>query len=193
MSQSPHVNPDTALTVVSLNAWVDRADRLNMTNPGQAFARLHAYLKTPAGLESPVIWSVEGRTQKNPLSQFDVSIESHERYLAIKASTTAHGTCSRCLQPVAIDLAVDTVLRIYQNDADADEAAMREEADLLPDPIVASAQFDLLAQVEEELLLEFPDNPMHPADLASCVLPESGQAEPLSPFAAALARISVKN
>ena len=171
-------------TVVALNAWVDRGEALARNTPGAAMPRLHAYLKTPAGSESAVQWRVTGSSKKNALSQFDASIEPHERYLAVQARTQAQASCVRCLQPVAIDLVVDTVLRVYQTDAAADEAAMREDADALPDPIVASAQFDLLAQVEEELLLELPDTPLHPEGTASCVLPLAAQNAPLSPFAA---------
>jgi uncharacterized protein len=72
---------------------------------------------------------------------------------------------------MALTLAVDTLLQAFQTDEAADEAAMVADADTLPDPIVASRSFDLLDQVQEELMLAMPENPMHVDNDPVCVLP----------------------
>lgn len=108
-----------------------------------------------------------------------------ERGLALRASAQVHRECQRCLQPVALALAVDRRLRFVDDEATA--AAL--DADSEDDVLVVSRQFDLQALVEDELLLAMPLVPMHddcPDPLVQPVAdePAGAQAHPFAALAA---------
>lgn len=77
--------------------------------------------------------------------------------------------CQRCLNVLDYSLAIDTVLRLVP-EASLD-AEMRDDPDE-PDCIVASEALDLVALIEDEILLALPAYPRH--ENASCGGSEDG-------------------
>ena len=162
-------NPNTLpFTTVDLNAFCDAGKSLS----GQSAADEFGALDDDVGGSLQVVdWSVQGSSKPVAGAQFDKSTESHYRFLHVKASTQVKATCGRCLNEMALKLVVDTQLQAFQTDEAADQAAMSADADTLSDPIVASRTFDLLDQIQEELLLAMPENPMHDDGDVLCILP----------------------
>ena len=155
-------------TTVDLNNFCDLGHVLMGESPADEFGALN---EDAGGTVQTVSWHIRGFTQPIAGAQFDKTMALNARFLAIQASTQVQVSCVRCLNPMIITLEVDTVLQVFQDDAAADAAAMGSDADLQPDPIVTARQFDLLDQVQEELLLAMPDNPAHEDGDALCVLP----------------------
>lgn len=66
--------------------------------------------------------------------------------------------CQRCLKDLDYSLAIDTVLRLVPEESL--EAEMRDDPDE-PDCIAASAALNLVALIEDEILLALPTYPRH--------------------------------
>lgn len=167
-------------TVVDLNAFCDAS----RTQSGKALPTdlkdLNVFVN---GSLEDVSWAVQGSNKPVKGAQYDSSIASTYRFLHVQANTRVSLTCGRCLNPMGFDLTVDTALQVFQSDQAADNAAMVEDPDNAPDPIVTHRQFDLLAQVQEELLLNIPDNPCHDEADPVCQLPVNIDNTLASPFA----------
>ncbi len=166
--------------VVDLNVFCDTSQTLS----GTAFAADLNDLNTFVhGSLEPVSWAVRGSNKPVKGAQYDSSIESTYRFLHVQANTRVALTCGRCLTTMPVELQVDTALQVFQTEQAADDAAMTEDPDSVPDPIVTHRQFDLMAQVQEELLLNIPDNPCHEVGNPVCQLPASVDNTQASPFA----------
>jgi uncharacterized protein len=175
-------NPNTLpVTTVDLNAFCDANKVLSGQSMADEFGALNDDV---AGSLQAVDWRIQGSFKPVMGAQYDKNIAVNDRFLHVVAHTQASVTCGRCLKPMTLKLRVDTQLQVFQTDAAADAAAMQAEADTLPDPIVASRTFDLLDQVQEELLLAMPDNAMHDETDPVCSLPATTQGAPTSAFAA---------
>ncbi len=167
-------------TTVDLNAFCDTAKSFAGQSPASEFGALDEYVE---GSLQAVEWSVTGSNKAVKGAQYDKATDLFTRYLHIRAATKVGANCGRCLNPMVLDLSVDAHLQVFQTDDAADAAAMTAEADAMPDPIVTSRSFDLLDQVQEELLLNMPDNPMHSEGDPVCVLPATVDNKQASPFA----------
>lgn len=91
--------------------------------------------------------------------------------------------CQRCLEPLTFDLDVHAAYRVVRSEAEAEELPLEEE-DF--DPVVGSAQFDLVGLAEEEVILSLPPVPRHevcPVKLAAGQVAEAPVAKKPSPFA----------
>jgi uncharacterized protein len=95
---------------------------------------------------------------------FDVA-DQGRKVVHITASTTVHIACQRCLEPITLPLAIDTVLGIVWSE---------DEAKSLPkdlDPwVVEEETGDIAALVEDEFLLALPFVTYHPEEQCSVVL-----------------------
>ncbi len=78
-------------------------------------------------------------------------------WMHLQAKTEVPLTCQRCLKTVEQALAVDRSFRFVKDEATAEAQDDASEEDLL----VISKDFDLLALVEDELLMALPLVPMH--------------------------------
>lgn len=97
--------------------------------------------------------------------------------------------CQRCLKGYEQPLPVRARLEITRSEAEADAAPLDDDE---ADVIVGSRSFDLITQIEEELLLALPVSPRH-AVCPDEVLPEAAEAEKRpSPFAV-LANLKTKH
>jgi len=89
-------------------------------------------------------------------------------------------TCQRCLEPFVLPLDIAAAYRVVRSEAEAEELPLDDEEF---DPVVGSAQFDLIGLVEDEVLLSLPAVARHeqcPVDLVA----EHADAKRPSPFAA---------
>jgi uncharacterized protein len=78
-------------------------------------------------------------------------------WLELRVQGSVRMQCQRCLQPVTLALEVDRPIRFV---ADEDEAArLDEEGD--DDVLALTARLDLLALIEDELILALPIVPRH--------------------------------
>jgi uncharacterized protein len=83
-------------------------------------------------------------------------------WLRLEAKTTVPLTCQRCLHPVGVDLSIAQDFRFVADEATALAEDDASEEDLL----VLEDSFDLMALVEDELLMSLPLVPMHPECLS---------------------------
>jgi len=104
-------------------------------------------------VDGKVIWSAQGELRQ-------ASDGQPAAWMHLQASTEVPLTCQRCLQTVLHALEVDRSFRFVKDEATAEAQDDDSEEDLL----VLSKDFDLLALVEDELLMALPLVPMH----ASC-------------------------
>ena len=108
----------------------------------------------------------------NPDDGFDWQIQSQftanqvgalEQTLRLKLKGQASMTCQRCLQAFQYALNVERLFIFVGDEAAADAYPMEDD---LFDPLVSSPHFDVLALIEDEILLSLPLVPKHPE--ASC-------------------------
>jgi len=114
--------------------------------------------------------------QETGAAQAELNFSTDEQYLrTVKGSVQAKVfmTCQRCLEPVALDLDEEICLAVVLNE---------EQARNLPgyyDPLLMlDEDADLIALVEDELILGLPSVPLH----HDCSVQMSfGEAETVSP------------
>ena len=105
-------------------------------------------------------------------------------WLHLSAHTAVPLTCQRCMAAVSTALEVDQWYRFVESE----EVAMAEDDESEEDLLVMVPQFDLLALLEDELLMALPLVPMHETcpvtPVFSAVDPavEASEAKP-NPFA----------
>ena len=105
-------------------------------------------------------------------------------WLHLSAQASVPLTCQRCMAPVSAPLEVDQWYRFVESE----EVAMAEDDEAEEDLLVMVPQFDLLALLEDELLMALPLVPMHetcpvtPVFSAGDPAVEAAEAKP-NPFA----------
>lgn len=128
-----------------------------------------------------VCWSATG--ERRSASAGDDQIRLH-----LHASTALQLTCQRCLQPMTVNLDVQATFRFVHGEDQAQ--ALDEDSD--EDVLALVPSLDLLALVEDELILALPLIPRHdecplplPMSAASAGLAADGpQAHPFAALAA---------
>jgi len=130
------------------------------------------------GASLPVTWEADGELRNPRHVQPGI-------WIHLRANAVLPLTCQRCLRPVDVPLEVDRSFRFV---GDEDTAA-NEDEEAEEDVLALGRSFDLLALVEDELLLSMPLAPMHetcpePVKL-SAEDEDFGSAEPAreNPFA----------
>jgi len=113
---------------------------------------------------SPVHWRARGSLLRAAGAAPQCLVE-----LDIEAVPTFE--CQRCLQPVTLPLRVNRRFRFVEGE---DEAARLDE-ELEDDVLALETRFDLLALIEDELLLEVPLVPRHETcpDLPAALRPQA--------------------
>ena len=167
---------------LDIMAFARAAGALEGTLPLAALERL-AESSQPAAEVPPVRWQAraELRTPTGGAAQ---------PWLHLQAQAQVQLTCQRCLQAMPAALEVDRWFRFAPDEAAA--AALDDEVE--EDVLAVSRAFDLLALVEDELLMALPLVPRH--DHCPVEVPlqatdpgfEAANAEQAHPFAA-LARL----
>lgn len=154
--------------------------RLNL----QAFAQSGAPL-----VESTLLQNMERLAQEAQALQPDSSINWQARaeqrpgatsegdiWLHLAATTSLALTCQRCMGTVMTPLVVDQWYRFVATE----DIAMAEDDASEEDLLVMAPRFDLLAVLEDELLMALPLVPMHDECPVPPVL-RAGDDEPAAP------------
>ena len=76
--------------------------------------------------------------------------------------------CQRCLESIAYPLKVSSLLEFVESEEDLTQEEMEDDSkDFLP----AQSELDVVALIEDEIILDLPSAPRHD----SCALPNTGQ------------------
>ncbi|MBO1111989.1 YceD family protein [Bordetella petrii] len=143
----------------------------------------------PAGEAGLVAWSVRGETGTGA-AKTGIAAGQPLLHLHVRANPVL--VCQRCNAPFVYAVDSRTVLQLVKSEDELDDDLSLESqdpdlADSLPEKVVGSHRFDLLAQVEDELILSIPYVPRHP--VCPGAQAEDGDASPApaagrpSPFA----------
>lgn len=160
---------------LDVRAFADAGARLEGELAPAALPRLaDSVLRTDVA-PLPVRWSAQGELRP-------VTGGRPELWLQLRAETTVTQQCQRCLQPMAVPLAVDRRFRFVASEEEAERLDEESEDDVL----VESRRFDLPALIEDELILALPLVPRHetcPQPLPAATSDAAEEVAP-NPFAA---------
>lgn len=143
------MNREFAASRIDVNAFAAAADTLAGQTPVSVFERLGSELAEPA-TDARVNWEATG--ERRPGGNGALA-----SWLHLRVEATLPFVCQRCLTPVQLPLTVDRAFRFAP---DEETAAVEDEASE-EDVLVAARDFDLLALIEDELLMEIPVTPRH--------------------------------
>ena len=162
---------------LDLSVFAEAETTLEGESPLLDFARLAASALPLADTPLPTVtWQASGTLRK-------AVGRAPEVQLHLLADTVVTLECQRCLQPMTLPLAVDRRIRFA---ASEDEAARLDE-ESEDDVLTLSHAFDLLALVEDELILALPLVPRHDVCPEPLPLGDGGaedEAAAANPFAA---------
>ena len=123
--------------------------------------------------ETPVHWQTQGSVRQT-------AGQGKEIWLELSADVALTLECQRCLQAMEEPLHVQRAFRFVHDEA----TAARLDEELEDDVLVYSRQFDLLALLEDELIMALPFAPRHAACEPAADLQDSAPAdEQPHPFA----------
>lgn len=145
---------------LDVHAFAEDAAELSGQTPVSELPRLAEEAK--GDVLGSVDWSAEG-SLLNP---------RHVRpqvWLHLRADATLPMTCQRCLERVDVPLSVDRDFRFVPDE----ETAALEDDESEEDLLAISRSFDLLALLEDELLMEVPLVPRH--DVCPVPMPMAAQ------------------
>ncbi|MBI5279388.1 MAG: DUF177 domain-containing protein [Burkholderiales bacterium] len=151
---------------LDVKRFAEQAGRLESSEAVAAYPRLMAETQG-RGRDNRVEWQARGEL-RNP-SHLQPGV-----WLFLHAATRLELVCQRCLQPVAVDVAVDRTFRFVPDEATAAQQDEHCEEDVLAE----SRSFDLAQLVEDELLMDLPLAPRH--DACPVTLPTSAGEEELA-------------
>ena len=121
--------------------------------PGATLARLADLQVPPQDLgQADVHWRTRGERRLKAGSEAEL-------WLTLSVQAPVWLTCQRCLQPMALDLALERHLRFVHGEAQAEALDAESDDDVLALP----RWLDLRELVEDELLLSLPLVPRHAA------------------------------
>jgi len=129
--------------------FTQTAARLSGARDGGEFGRL---LPEPAGSHGVGQVFFEAFGELRPNAQGAMS-----PWISLAAHTTLPMVCQRCLELVNVDIDFSREFRFVATEAQAELEDDQSEEDVL----VSAPDFDLLALVEDELLMELPPSPKH--------------------------------
>ena len=165
-------------TKMNMQAFAEAGVPMIETVPLQDLKRLaleSVGLKTDLSIN----WQAVAESRLGSMGQIDI-------WLHLTADTCLRLTCQRCMGVVQTPLQVDQWYRLVASE----DIAMAEDDASIEDLLVLTPQFDLLAVLEDELLMALPLVPMHdecpelPAFSAGVIDRPSDIAGKPNPFAA---------
>lgn len=157
--QSPSVSAGQWPTEFDIFAFARKGEQLEGTLTLQQLPRMIAEMApdAPASAGQEVFtWSIRG-TQRE---EFTEGQTRQRLFVQVQLAGGIWLTCQRCLQPYFQALTVSNTLEVMRSEEQADAAPLDDDE---ADPIVGSRQFDVLALLEDELLLSLPLAPKHVA------------------------------
>ena len=140
------------------NFQPERLNLLALASDGQAWNETTLVKDLPRlaqeahGLDPEELVHWQARGELRPKAGAD-----DEVWLHLSVQVALPLTCQRCLTSVATDLMVDQWYRFVATE----EIAIAEDDEAEEDLLVMAPQFDLLALLEDELLMAVPLVPMH--------------------------------
>ncbi|MBM3388131.1 MAG: DUF177 domain-containing protein [Betaproteobacteria bacterium] len=181
MPRSPRPSAAKALNPLRLDlaAVADRGEPLTGEWPLGQFVRLQEVGEPTQPAEAQLHWHATAEYRP-------VRGGQPELWLHLTLNTTVQRTCQRCLQPVALSLALERDFLFAPTEAQAQAwDAERDDADVL----VLSPSLNLLELAEDEILLALPLVPRHDICPQPLVAPTGepraqGQGAQLSPVGA---------
>jgi uncharacterized protein len=137
--------------VVDALAFSQAGRVLEGSRKASEFARLCQGL--PAPQDAEIAWRVAGRQDAG----------TGRLWLDIHAQGAVTLVCQRCLGPLALPVQVDNTVGLVKNQAQLDALDALESAGEGSDVeyLVADRQLDILALIEDELILALPYAPRH--------------------------------
>lgn len=170
---------------LNMPAFAQAGEPLVERTPLQNMERLVQELHGPAS-DLAINWRATGELRARTGTEDVV-------WVHVEAKTSLPLTCQRCMGPVATPLEVDQWYRFVADE----DIAMAEDDASEEDLLVMAPQFDLLAVVEDELLMALPLVPMHETCPETLVFsageaglaPPDGEADATPHPFAALARL----
>ncbi len=135
---------------LNLTALAQGEQVLTGSTPLAELARLAADVPPEAAPAGDIGWQVRAEFRARPGA-------SDQLWLHLEAHAEVPLSCQRCLAPAVHTLEVDRWFRFVESEAVAEAEDDESEEDLL----VLEPQFDLLALLEDELLMSLPLVPMH--------------------------------
>jgi uncharacterized protein len=108
--------------------------------------------------------------------------------LHIELSAAVSVSCGRCLQPMQVNVVADSVITLFTSEEKL-EAAVEEDEEL--DAIIAEPEFDVMALIEDEIIMGLPLSPLH--DDCGTEHLERAKADKPNPFAVLAALKSRKS
>jgi uncharacterized protein len=176
MARTPRFDPRR----LDVRAFAQAAAQLQGQTPQSELPRLaESVLARPGDQAAPAAsWSATGALRP-------VAGAAPEVWLHLEASAEVTLQCQRCLHPMTEALAVDRRFLF----AATPEEAERLDEEIEDDVLVTSRAFDLLALVEDELILALPLVPRHdvcpkPLPMSAGEIDAAGGDPAEHPFAA---------
>ncbi len=132
--------------------------------PVSGLERLHDVLAEIAG---SVVFRLSGRMSRQDKPQ-----------LVLEVTGQVPVICQRCLGRLDYPLSIDSVLELIADEVDLSQDELEDDT---RDFLVAQKELDVVALVEDEIILALPSAPRHD----DCALPDSNtRGTKVSPFAA---------
>ena len=127
-----------------------------------------------------VAWQAQGEARA-PRGQADAKADN---WLHLHAQASLLSTCQRCLQPVLLALDISRAFRFVEGE----EAAAAQDEEANEDVLALEPKMNLLALVEDELLMALPMVALHDTcpELPAALAPQKEEqvATKPNPFAA---------
>ncbi|MBI3383029.1 MAG: DUF177 domain-containing protein [Aquabacterium sp.] len=157
---------------LDIGAFIESGETMEGALPLTDLPRLAQELAKDANVAGlPLVsWSATGR-------QVPQRVGGPQLWLDLKAEGEMAMECQRCLHAVSLPMSVDHSIRFVKDEA----AAAELDADSDDDVLALSRQFDLMALIEDELIMALPIVPRHdqcPTDVVSLMTAESEALPP---------------
>ncbi len=137
----PHQSIDTA-------EFARRGETIEGARAAREFGRLREMLATDRG---ELRWVLSGERRVRHEG-------GHDDFLTLSLDGEVELPCTRCLQPVLVDICERRLYRLFASEAQA----LREDAEVDDhDALVGGTGFDPVALVEDEAILALPIAPRH--------------------------------
>jgi uncharacterized protein len=139
---------------IDIGAFIESAEPMSGAAPAHELKRLADGLARDVDVHAlpPVAWSVQGRLVPQ-------RVGGPQMWLDISAHGDLAWECQRCLHAVTLPVAVQRSIRFVKDEA----AAAQLDAEGDDDVLALSRQFDLMALIEDELIMAQPIVPRHDA------------------------------
>jgi uncharacterized protein len=139
-------------TCMDIGAFIESLASLDGQSSMADMPRLAAGLapEVAASAMPPATWRVQGELVAQ-------RVGPPQTWLTLEAQALLPWTCQRCLHPVELPIEVSRKLRFVKDEA----TAALLDAELDDDVLVLGRSFDLIALIEDEMIMASPIVPFH--------------------------------